>query len=526
MKKSIAPVWLGVTVVACALWPQVSLSADATAAATTTSQGAVAPNTAQAQSKANKESNKKQQVKDAPASTSKDANASDSTQMPVSIAKRVDDFSVEVLEPNLNRPKGSDNVGMQVLHAESHFTTEIPDEAANEAQEKGSLNAVAQSVVPAEQIRRNKVVTGAQQELQAAASAFGFAAKVQERRTKEAEAVMQKEKLLAQEEEKARAQKLAQEAQAKAEAEAEAEAKAQVEAQALAKVQAQQTEDEASKADESKSIVVATQDAEVTKTPKANETSEVSAPNEEVNTKATTKEPNLVASKVAEASQGEAQPTAEQTKVEVKAKTTAESKVQPEALAQAETPKTSVKSITQAELERLFPMPPKPQAMTASNDASEQVEANLEQELSKVDLLAHAGVFHVKPGTGTYRLTQELYKAGQGYTQDQFLTALFRRNPDKFGPRGPLYPFENVDLIVPTAAQIQLEKNGVFASYLSQPGVKLAVKDLPRLGVANKTSNQAKLKAQKKQYEKACREVTKKREAYLKERGFTISDNK
>lgn len=520
MKKSIAPVWLGVTVVACALWPQVSLSADATAAATTTSQGAVAPNTAQAQSKANKESNKKQQVKDAPASTSKDANASDSTQMPVSIAKRVDDFSVEVLEPNLNRPKGSDNVGMQVLHAESHFTTEIPDEAANEAQEKGSLNAVAQSVVPAEQIRRNKVVTGAQQELQAAASAFGFAAKVQERRTKEAEAVMQKEKLLAQEEEKARAQKLAQEAQAKA------EAKAQVEAQALAKVQAQQTEDEASKADESKSIVVATQDAEVTKTPKANETSEVSAPNEEVNTKATTKEPNLVASKVAEASQGEAQPTAEQTKVEVKAKTTAESKVQPEALAQAEAPKTSVKSITQAELERLFPMPPKPQAMTASNDASEQVEANLEQELSKVDLLAHAGVFHVKPGTGTYRLTQELYKAGQGYTQDQFLTALFRRNPDKFGPRGPLYPFENVDLIVPTAAQIQLEKNGVFASYLSQPGVKLAVKDLPRLGVANKTSNQAKLKAQKKQYEKACREVTKKREAYLKAHGFTISDNK
>lgn len=523
MKKSIAPVWLGVTVVACALWPQVSLSADATAA-TTTSQGAVAPNTAQAQSKANKESNKKQQVKDAPASTSKDANASDSTQMPVSIAKRVDDFSVEVLEPNLNRPKGSDNVGMQVLHAESHFTTEIPDEAANEAQEKGSLNAVAQSVVPAEQIRRNKVVTGAQQELQAAASAFGFAAKVQERRTKEAEAVMQKEKLLAQEEEKARAQKLAQEAQAKAEA--EAEAKAQVEAQALAKVQAQQTEDEASKADESKSIVVATQDAEVTKTPKANETSEVSAPNEEVNTKATTKEPNLVASKVAEASQGEAQPTAEQTKVEVKAKTTAESKVQPEALAQAEAPKTSVKSITQAELERLFPMPPKPQAMTASNDASEQVEANLEQELSKVDLLAHAGVFHVKPGTGTYRLTQELYKAGQGYTQDQFLTALFRRNPDKFGPRGPLYPFENVDLIVPTAAQIQLEKNGVFASYLSQPGVKLAVKDLPRLGVANKTSNQAKLKAQKKQYEKACREVTKKREAHLKAHGFTISDNK
>lgn len=518
MKKSIAPVWLGVTVVACALWPQVSLSADATAA-TTTSQGAVAPNTAQAQSKANKESNKKQQVKDAPASTSKDANASDSTQMPVSIAKRVDDFSVEVLEPNLNRPKGSDNVGMQVLHAESHFTTEIPDETANEAQEKGSLNAVAQSVVPAEQIRRNKVVTGAQQELQAAASAFGFAAKVQERRTKEAEAVMQKEKLLAQEE-KARAQKLAQEAQAKA------EAKAQVEAQALAKVQAQQTEDEASKADESKSIVVATQDAEVTKTPKANETSEVSAPNEEVNTKATTKEPNLVASKVAEASQGEAQPTAEQTKVEVKAKTTAESKVQPEALAQAEAPKTSVKSITQAELERLFPMPPKPQAMTASNDASEQVEANLEQELSKVDLLAHAGVFHVKPGTGTYRLTQELYKAGQGYTQDQFLTALFRRNPDKFGPRGPLYPFENVDLIVPTAAQIQLEKNGVFASYLSQPGVKLAVKDLPRLGVANKTSNQAKLKAQKKQYEKACREVTKKREAYLKAHGFTISDNK
>lgn len=518
MKKSIAPVWLGVTVVACALWPQVSLSADATAAATTTSQGAVAPNTAQAQSKANKESNKKQQVKDAPASTSKDANASDSTQMPVSIAKRVDDFSVEVLEPNLNRPKGSDNVGMQVLHAESHFTTEIPDEAANEAQEKGSLNAVAQSVVPAEQIRRNKVVTGAQQELQAAASAFGFAAKVQERRTKEAEAVMQKEKLLAQEEEKARAQKLAQEAQAKAEAEAKA--------QALAKVQAQQTEDEASKADESKSIVVATQDAEVTKTPKANETSEVSAPNEEVNTKATTKEPNLVASKVAEASQGEAQPTAEQTKVEVKAKTTAESKVQPEALAQAEAPKTSVKSITQAELERLFPMPPKPQAMTASNDASEQVEANLEQELSKVDLLAHAGVFHVKPGTGTYRLTQELYKAGQGYTQDQFLTALFRRNPDKFGPRGPLYPFENVDLIVPTAAQIQLEKNGVFASYLSQPGVKLAVKDLPRLGVANKTSNQAKLKAQKKQYEKACREVTKKREAYLKAHGFTISDNK
>lgn len=518
MKKSIAPVWLGVTVVACALWPQVSLSADATAAATTTSQGAVAPNTAQAQSKANKESNKKQQVKDAPASTSKDANASDSTQMPVSIAKRVDDFSVEVLEPNLNRPKGSDNVGMQVLHAESHFTTEIPDEAANEAQEKGSLNAVAQSVVPAEQIRRNKVVTGAQQELQAAASAFGFAAKVQERRTKEAEAVMQKEKLLAQEEEKARAQKLAQEAQAKAEAEAKA--------QALAKVQAQQTEDEASKADESKSIMVATQDAEVTKTPKANETSEVSAPNEEVNTKATTKEPNLVASKVAEASQGEVQPTAEQTKVEVKAKTTAESKVQPEALAQAEAPKTSVKSITQAELERLFPMPPKPQAMTASNDASEQVEANLEQELSKVDLLAHAGVFHVKPGTGTYRLTQELYKAGQGYTQDQFLTALFRRNPDKFGPRGPLYPFENVDLIVPTAAQIQLEKNGVFASYLSQPGVKLAVKDLPRLGVANKTSNQAKLKAQKKQYEKACREVTKKREAYLKARGFTISDNK
>lgn len=518
MKKSIAPVWLGVTVVACALWPQVSLSADATAAATTTSQGAVAPNTAQAQSKANKESNKKQQVKDAPASTSKDANASDSTQMPVSIAKRVDDFSVEVLEPNLNRPKGSDNVGMQVLHAESHFTTEIPDEAANEAQEKGSLNAVAQSVVPAEQIRRNKVVTGAQQELQAAASAFGFAAKVQERRTKEAEAVMQKEKLLAQEEEKARAQKLAQEAQAKAEAEAKA--------QALAKVQAQQTEDEASKADESKSIVVATQDAEVTKTPKANETSEVSAPNEEVNTKATTKEPNLVASKVAEASQGEAQPTAEQTKVEVKAKTTAESKVQPEALAQAEAPKTSVKSITQAELERLFPMPPKPQAMTASNDASEQVEANLEQELSKVDLLAHAGVFHVKPGTGTYRLTQELYKAGQGYTQDQFLTALFRRNPDKFGPRGPLYPFENVDLIVPTAAQIQLEKNGVFASYLSQPGVKLAVKDLPRLGVANKTSNQAKLKAQKKQYEKACREVTKKREDYLKAHGFTISDNK
>lgn len=517
MKKSIAPVWLGVTVVACALWPQVSLSADATAA-TTTSQGAVAPNTAQAQSKANKESNKKQQVKDAPASTSKDANASDSTQMPVSIAKRVDDFSVEVLEPNLNRPKGSDNVGMQVLHAESHFTTEIPDEAANEAQEKGSLNAVAQSVVPAEQIRRNKVVTGAQQELQAAASAFGFAAKVQERRTKEAEAVMQKEKLLAQEEEKARAQKLAQEAQAKAEAEAKA--------QALAKVQAQQTEDEASKADESKSIVVATQDAEVTKTPKANETSEVSAPNEEVNTKATTKEPNLVASKVAEASQGEAQPTAEQTKVEVKAKTTAESKVQPEALAQAEAPKTSVKSITQAELERLFPMPPKPQAMTASNDASEQVEANLEQELSKVDLLAHAGVFHVKPGTGTYRLTQELYKAGQGYTQDQFLTALFRRNPDKFGPRGPLYPFENVDLIVPTAAQIQLEKNGVFASYLSQPGVKLAVKDLPRLGVANKTSNQAKLKAPKKQYEKACREVTKKREAYLKAHGFTISDNK
>lgn len=517
MKKSIAPVWLGVTVVACALWPQVSLSADATAA-TTTSQGAVAPNTAQAQSKANKESNKKQQVKDAPASTSKDANASDSTQMPVSIAKRVDDFSVEVLEPNLNRPKGSDNVGMQVLHAESHFTTEIPDEAANEAQEKGSLNAVAQSVVPAEQIRRNKVVTGAQQELQAAASAFGFAAKVQERRTKEAEAVMQKEKLLAQEEEKARAQKLAQEAQAKAEAEAKA--------QALAKVQAQQTEDEASKADESKSIVVATQDAEVTKTPKANETSEVSAPNEEVNTKATTKEPNLVASKVTEASQGEAQPTAEQTKVEVKAKTTAESKVQPEALAQAEAPKTSVKSITQAELERLFPMPPKPQAMTASNDASEQVEANLEQELSKVDLLAHAGVFHVKPGTGTYRLTQELYKAGQGYTQDQFLTALFRRNPDKFGPRGPLYPFENVDLIVPTAAQIQLEKNGVFASYLSQPGVKLAVKDLPRLGVANKTSNQAKLKAQKKQYEKACRAVTKKREAYLKARGFTISDNK
>lgn len=521
MKKSIAPVWLGVTVVACALWPQVSLSADATAA-TTTSQGAVAPNTAQAQSKANKESNKKQQVKDAPASTSKDANASDSTQMPVSIAKRVDDFSVEVLEPNLNRPKGSDNVGMQVLHAESHFTTEIPDEAANEAQEKGSLNAVAQSVVPAEQIRRNKVVTGAQQELQAAASAFGFAAKVQERRTKEAEAVMQKEKLLAQEEEKARAQKLAQEAQAKA----EAEAKAQVEAQALAKVQAQQTEDEASKADESKSIVVATQDAEVTKTPKANETSEVSAPNEEVNIKATTKEPNLVASKVTEASQGEAQPTTEQTKVDVKAKTTAESKVQPEALAQAEAPKTSVKSITQAELERLFPMPPKPQAMTASNDASEQVEANLEQELSKVDLLAHAGVFHVKPGTGTYRLTQELYKAGQGYTQDQFLTALFRRNPDKFGPRGPLYPFENVDLIVPTAAQIQLEKNGVFASYLSQPGVKLAVKDLLRLGVANKTSNQAKLKAQKKQYEKACRAVTKKREAYLKERGFTISDNK
>lgn len=521
MKKSIAPVWLGVTVVACALWPQVSLSADATAA-TTTSQGAVAPNTAQAQSKANKESNKKQQVKDAPASTSKDANASDSTQMPVSIAKRVDDFSVEVLEPNLNRPKGSDNVGMQVLHAESHFTTEIPDEAANEAQEKGSLNAVAQSVVPAEQIRRNKVVTGAQQELQAAASAFGFAAKVQERRTKEAEAVMQKEKLLAQEEEKARAQKLAQEAQAKA----EAEAKAQVEAQALAKVQAQQTEDEASKADESKSIVVATQDAEVTKTPKANETSEVSAPNEEVNIKATTKEPNLVASKVTEASQGEAQPTTEQTKVDVKAKTTAESKVQPEALAQAEAPKTSVKSITQAELERLFPMPPKPQAMTASNDASEQVEANLEQELSKVDLLAHAGVFHVKPGTGTYRLTQELYKAGQGYTQDQFLTALFRRNPDKFGSRGPLYPFENVDLIVPTAAQIQLEKNGVFASYLSQPGVKLAVKDLPRLGVANKTSNQAKLKAQKKQYEKACREVTKKREAYLKAHGFTISDNK
>lgn len=375
--------------------------------------------------------------------------------------KRVDDFSVEVINPNLNR--SSKDIGMQVLHAQSHFKTEIPDEEEdlltkeqlaqqNKSSQKGDVAKVLK--------RRQHVVTGTQQELQAGVAALSLLAKEQERKAQQAEALTRAEN-----------QKAQQEAEAKAKEQAALELVSQTPAI------------NAKPSDELK-----TEPSQGTATKEVSENQEVKVAEVQVSNdiganEATDKDRGIALGKASAQDQGAKNAILSSTKED------------------------KVKTISVQELASKFPLPKKPKIS--------------KEKYLKVDLMASAGTYHVASGTGTYRIALEIYKEGQGYTKDQLLTAIYRRNASKFGNKGPLYPFDEVDLVLPTVEQIKLEKEGVFARYLSQKGMHLSVDRLPPLDVSSNENTKALA-----QYEKDYVEVMRKREAYLADNGLQLESAK
>lgn len=130
-------------------------------------------------------------------------------------------------------------------------------------------------------------------------------------------------------------------------------------------------------------------------------------------------------------------------------------------------------SLDNEELAKMFPLPKAPK---------------------DVDFSLSQGSYLVESGTGTHRILRDLFKEEYktlGITRNMFLVAIFRKNPTKFGDKGPLFPYDKAELLVPTVDEILLEDGDTFTNYLGVKDKELLVKNLPSL-----ESNYAKKKAQ------------------------------
>ncbi len=137
-----------------------------------------------------------------------------------------------------------------------------------------------------------------------------------------------------------------------------------------------------------------------------------------------------------------------------------------------------------------------------------------------VDMHASNGTFLVPEGIGVYRLNLQLFKEGQGYSRDQFFTALYRRNAHKFGRVGPMFPLKDTELVIPTKEQILLEVDGVYSIYLNVKGAYLSAENLPPLKITEK-ERKVYIDALK-QYQTFCKEVEEKRQDYLKKNNLKV----
>lgn len=119
----------------------------------------------------------------------------------------------------------------------------------------------------------------------------------------------------------------------------------------------------------------------------------------------------------------------------------------------------------------------------------------------KVDMSLNQGTYVVEKGIGTQRLIRDLYKKDykeKGITPEMLLTSLFRRNPKYFGDVGPLFPYENGQLVIPTEEQILLEKSSTFTDYLNKEGERLVSSKLPKIDVNAEYDKKLKIQLEKR----------------------------
>lgn len=137
-----------------------------------------------------------------------------------------------------------------------------------------------------------------------------------------------------------------------------------------------------------------------------------------------------------------------------------------------------------ADLDSLFPLPKK---------------------TSTVDMKVNAGVYIVSEGYGTDKLVRDMLPSNAkklGITRGMLIAAIYRKNPECFGDKGPLYPYAKAKLNIPTVDQILLESDTTYANYLGKKGSVITLKNMPALKQSN-------------DYDKKLAEVLAKRKAYL-----------
>jgi hypothetical protein len=137
-----------------------------------------------------------------------------------------------------------------------------------------------------------------------------------------------------------------------------------------------------------------------------------------------------------------------------------------------------------ADLDSLFPLPKK---------------------TSTVDMKVNAGVYIVSEGYGTDKLVRDMLPSNAkklGITRGMLIAAIYRKNPECFGDKGPLYPYAKAKLNIPTVDQILLESDTTYANYLGKKGSVITLKNMPALKQSN-------------DYDKKLADVLAKRKAYL-----------
>ena len=73
-----------------------------------------------------------------------------------------------------------------------------------------------------------------------------------------------------------------------------------------------------------------------------------------------------------------------------------------------------------------------------------------------------------------------------GITKEMFLAGLYRKNPGSFSTKGPMFPFTNKQLVIPTVEQLLLEDSRTYTEYLAKEGVKLRLSMMPSLNIEEK----------------------------------------
>lgn len=107
----------------------------------------------------------------------------------------------------------------------------------------------------------------------------------------------------------------------------------------------------------------------------------------------------------------------------------------------------------------------------------------------KVDMKASAGTYTIEPGIGIRRILHDLYNdtyVQNGITKEMFLAGLYRKNPGSFSTKGPMFPFTNKQLVIPTVEQLLLEDSRTYTEYLAKEGVKLRLSMMPSLNIEEK----------------------------------------